>query len=164
MAFVKAAIADAREPELVPEATYKLEILSHKCYGADNQQVDDDGDPARIQTVIRIDSDDHPNAELVYHTIWLKGKEEFQATTMRDLRRFLHCFEVPYEEDGFNPEDLDGANGECVVYQREGNDGVLRHALRLPRVPAEPESQKGGRSRGRETAAPSTKGKTRSRR
>lgn len=148
MAFIKAAIADAREPELVPESEYGLEILSHKCFDSEGNQVDDDGDPARINTVIRIDSNDHPNAELIYHTVWLKGDEQYAVSTMRDLRRFLHCFSIPYEADGFNPEDLDEATGRSTVYQKEGKDGIIRLALRLPRVPSDATvTQSAGRGR-----------------
>ena len=135
MPFIKAAIKDAREPELVPEAKYDLEILSHKCLDGEGNTVSAEDDPTRIQCVIRIDSDDHPNAELVFHTLWLKSaKEEYVASTLRDMRRFLAAFEVPFEENGFNPDDLDEAKASVItVYQKEGNDVVMRHSLRLPR-------------------------------
>ena len=156
MPFVNVAIKDAKEPELVPEGEYDLEIVGKKAFDDNGNSATNPTDISRIGVTIRIDSADHPNAEFIYHTLWMKGKEEFHVSSMRDVRRFLSVFSVPFEGNGFDIDDLDEATGRCVVYQKEGDDGIIRPRLRLPRFRGE--EQEAPKS-GRRTAAPVAKGR-----
>lgn len=57
---------------------------------------------------------------------------------MQRITRFLEVFGVPVGSDGFDPETapevFPGLTATCSVEQDEGNDGVIRNRLKLPKI------------------------------
>lgn len=128
MPFISIPLKDAREQEAVPEGTYDLQIV--KAEDKDSKK----GNPMTAIS-IKIRSADYPNAMLVNHFLLHphKGMEPDQvARSLRDTKRFLTVFGIPFEGDGFNTDDLQGATAECLLEQETGDDDVVRNRLRLP--------------------------------
>ena len=50
---------------------------------------------------------------------------------MRNVTRFLKLFDVPYEKNGINSEDMVGNTADCVLTQEE-YAGNISNRLRLP--------------------------------
>ncbi len=88
--------------------------------------------------VIKIDDfENYPNAEQIYHyLVWPDDTvdRESRERTIRNNKRFLHAFGVPIQDGGFDTEDLLGATATMMVGQEEGDDGVIRNRLRIPRM------------------------------
>lgn len=126
MAFIKVAL-DAKEPEAAPEGEYDLRITKMED-GLTSQK----GAPM-VKTTIRIEGVD--DVQPFNHWIVLPGpKTENVQFAKLQVQRFLEVFGIPHEGDGFDTEDLVGAEGRCMLVQQEGDDGVIRNALRLPRL------------------------------
>jgi hypothetical protein len=157
MGFIKQAIADAKESEAVPEGEYDLRIISavlHKKKGTE------DGDIyGSVKCVIGIDSADHPNAAPFQHYVPLVTGEEDDAgkVNMKLVmqRRFLELFNIPYEDDGFDPDDMPGATCTGKLGQEmveEGANGQKlespypRNNLILPRLKSEESESRGAKS------------------
>lgn len=143
MPFIKADMGDAREDELCPEAEYDLSIIT-----AETRKSKNSGKPM-IACMIRIDNppEDISLPAPIFHYITLPvgedaaaelgiepdDKETYQRK-LRDMRRFLVAFNIPFSSEGFDDETLIGAQGSAMVAQREGQSGEMEHNLRLPRA------------------------------
>lgn len=130
MGFVSVDLEGVKEPEVVPDGKYKLRIVKVE---------DTTSKKGNEMTVfyIRIEDDQYPEAQIIRH--WMiypnEDMEKDQRTMrLRDIKRFLKCFGVEGDK-GFDTEDLMGQEGECYVYQEEGeNDGNIYNRLQLPRL------------------------------
>ena len=126
MAFIKVTL-DAKEPEAAPEGSYPLRIV--KVEEKESSKGSD-----MIVATIRIE-DASVNAPLFNHYVVLPGPKSTNPEFAKlQVQRFLEVFGIPHEDDGFDPDDFQGAEGECVVTQQEGDDGIIRNTLRLPRL------------------------------
>lgn len=141
MPFIAMPLDQAKEDELCPEAEYELRI-------SDVQDKDSKrGDPM-LQIMIDITNppDGISNPAPIFHYISMPTEHDepksFQYK-LRMIRRLLAVFNIPFEANGFNTEDLMGAEGECLVAQEErtkegdsGNrigTGEYSHVMRLPK-------------------------------
>jgi hypothetical protein len=154
MPFIKVALKDAKEDVVVPEGPYDLRIISA------SQEESKKGN-AMIVCGIAIESQDHPNSALLRHYIMLPGEDvdeddkdavRMEGMRLRDMRRFLDVFGIKFEAEGFDTDDLEGSNGNCMVVQRamrneDGTDGEMVNALRLPKFKDEVEEEKPKASR-----------------
>lgn len=128
MAFIKQTL-DAKEPEAAPEGEYDLRIVKWE------EKETKKGSPMIPCTIKIMDRD--VNAPLFTHWVLLiddKVPVENHDMYKLNLQRFLSAFNVPYEDGGFDTDDLQGAEGHCFVGQQEGDDGIVRNVLRLPRL------------------------------
>jgi hypothetical protein len=136
MPFIQAPIADAKEDELVPEGGYELRI-------ADVQDKDSKKGDAMLQIMIEVTN---PPAQIqapapIFHYVSLPNEKDDAKTTqykLKMIRRLLSVFNVPFEDNGFNSDDLNGATGTCLVIQQEimrddKPTGEYMHAIRLPK-------------------------------
>lgn len=139
MPFIAAPMADAREDELVPEGEYELTIDSYE---------EKDGKKegrTNLQIMITIDN---PPAETkspapIFHYLSLPHEDDEPKSAsfkLRMMRRFLEAFSIPFEDNGFDSDDLNGAKATLLVTQQEimrGDPprptGEYSHALRLPK-------------------------------
>lgn len=129
MSFIKLAIDDIKEGEVVPEGEYDLRIVSAKdgTSKAGNQMT---------TVMIKIEDAGMPNPNLVGH--WLVypdesvDKEQKQMRLL-DIKRFLSCFGVAID-GGFDSDDLVGQTGRCFLRQEQGEDGKTYNRLVLPRL------------------------------
>src|SRR5882672_6517015 len=122
MSFIKAAIADAKESTVVAEGEYSLTVktASQKKSKAGNEMI-----------ACMIVFDDEPNAAPIFEHLVLPSGGEWDHLHLLHIRRFLTVFGIPFEENGFDDEDIEGATGKCLVGQEEGEQG-LRNVLKLP--------------------------------
>lgn len=148
MAFIKVALSDAKESEAVPEGEYDLRIVK-------SEDKDSKAGNAMTVVMIQIISEEYPNASPMNHFITYPsegGSEGGNSMKLRDIARFLQVFKIPHTEDGFDTDDLQGAEGTCYVVQEEGKDkndkpnGMIFNRLNLPRL-AEEESKPAPKSR-----------------
>jgi hypothetical protein len=130
MGFIKQPLNDAKEPEAVPEGMYDLRI--HRADEGKSKAGND-----MVTVLIKIEDSQYPNASLIRHWITYVSKDtppDQRQMRLLDQRRFLQAFSVPYQEDGFNTEDLQGQTGRMMVKQEEGDDGTVYNRLVLPRL------------------------------
>lgn len=136
--------ADTKEPELAPEDTYDLrcEDVDHITEGGKNN----------IRVRIRIEGGDF---QPIFHYLALpqpdkdkkrdaeKGEELGTTSKWKMLmtKRFLHAFGVPYEANGFDPNDIMGASARLGVTQdsftREDGSVMRNNKIQLPPLPHE---------------------------
>ena len=142
MPFINAALGDAKEASAVPDGTYHLRIVKKedtKTKGREGKAVRD-----MTKITIRIEDQDYPNASLVnYYMVYPVAGDDANTRNMMllNIKRFLSVFEIPFEDGGFNTDDLTGAEGECLLGQRvvEPEDGpsYVTNELILPRLQEE---------------------------
>lgn len=152
MPFIEQAMDQAHEQDLVPEAEYDLRITQHEV--KENSK----GTGDNIMCVIEIENPPegvaHPAP--IFHYITLVNPSDDAKSKdfkLRMMRRFLEVFSIPFEANGFNDDDLDGATGRCLVTQQEIKrddkpSGEYTHALRLPKFSNEPEEAEVEQGRG----------------
>jgi hypothetical protein len=162
MAFIKQAMSDAKEAQAVPEGEYDLRVVKKevKEFKSGRQG---------IAVQIAIEDPNFPNAGLIFHNImFTKGDDNDVTRNMMLLgqRRFLECFGIPYEDDGFDDDDLEGATGRCLVTkvnaQKEDSrnpgkyidiPGEFRNELQLPRLKSGDDADEGGKPAGKKGPA-----------
>lgn len=154
MPFIKVALKDAQESEVVPEGEYDLRIAKAE---------DKDSKKGNPMTQVMIVIDGHPNAQPVNHFLLYPTKNDDENITnlrLRDTRRFLELFGIEWTPDGFDTDDLVGATARGFLGQEEGDDGNMYNRLRPPRLKTEEKEEEtrrpavasGGGSRRRRSA------------
>lgn len=138
--------ANAKEPEIAPDDTYDL-----RCEGVDEF---DDPQNEKKHLRVRIVFEDHDEYQAIFHYLALpapwdekrdadKGNKPgtTSRTKMLMLKRFLHAFNIPLTDTGFDPMDIPGSTARLGVKQdaREMNDGTVRRSnvIVLPNLPNE---------------------------
>ena len=130
MSFIKIALDDVKEGEYVPEGVYDLRII--KANDTESKK----GNPMTVVT-IRIEDAPIPNALPVQHYITYPDENtpaEQRQMRLLDIKRFLTLFDVPFDANGFESEDLLGQQAKGHLTQEEGDDGIIRNRLRMPRL------------------------------
>ena len=128
MPFIEAAIKDAKESVAVPEGEYDLRIVG--VY----DQVEENG---FVICNVAIESGDHPNAALIRYFLNVpQNDDEPQKTSFKLLmmKRFLSAFEVPFEDTGFNTDDLEGATATLGLKQRSVDKDKQGNTLSVPMI------------------------------
>ena len=133
-----ATLGDDYEDKIAPEGEYELRIQKAD-YGKTAAK---DGKVQRdmITVMLKVDGADGDGVAPFNEYLVLPNSDEQPKTRrlfMQRLTRFLTIFRVP-TKDGFDPEEapsiLPGLTAKAPLVQEEGNDGVLRNRLKLPRV------------------------------
>lgn len=131
MAFINVKLGDAQEQKPVPDGAYDLRIVKFE------DKKSKKGNEMTVAT-IKVDDSRYPNAELINHYLVYPDantKPETAQLFLRNNARFLQAFGVPYDDTGFNSDDLLGATAsQVLLIQEEGDDGVPRNKLQLPRM------------------------------
>lgn len=133
MPLININLNNVHEPKVMPKGLYTLRISDVEVHEKDGKEV------GRILT---IDFDGIPEAQPIRH--WLSfpqyGNEEQNKTTTKErmLKRFLVAFSIPFDESGFNDQDLYGATATLEVTLEEYTDrnekSQTRNAINLPRL------------------------------
>lgn len=161
MPFTPVNMDDAAEDQLCKEDEYELEVVSAKT-GLSKSS----GKPT-IACILQIvdPPSDVTLAAPVFHYISMpitkaivkelnnpeieEDDKESMIRKLRDIRRFLVTFGIPFTSEGFDDDDLVGATGKARIVQEEGLNG-MEHKMRLDRVTDEQvEKAMGGKSKGR---------------
>ena len=134
MAFIEVPVGDAKESEIVPEAMYDL-----RCEGYTLKRSKDDTRDLIVVTVSIENPPKDVNPEIIFHQMSQPNKEDSEKSRKYQIlliRRFLECFHISYESGGFDPDDIPGAKGKCLVmideYERN-----KRNVLELPPIKKE---------------------------
>lgn len=126
MPFISIPLNDVKEPKAAPEGEYDLRIIDAEDTESKK------GNPMTVVKIAIEGQDSYP----VRHYITYPTGEDADQDRMKalEIRRFLDCFGIAFDENGFNTEDLVGATGRSLVIQEEADDGNVYNRLRLPRL------------------------------
>lgn len=135
---------EVKEAPLAPEAEYDL--LCHEV------EHDTEKGKNNLVVTIRFEGEDYqpfrhwialPNPQRDVQNDQEKGHKPGTTakTKMLMAKRFLHLFNVPYTDKGFDPNDIKGARARAPVTQgsftsQDGSE-VPVNRLNLPRLPDE---------------------------
>ena len=129
MSFLQVeGLGDDYEDEAVPEGSYGLRIVDTR-EGRNKAATCD-----QLTVLISVDDDEFPNSKTIFHYLTFPGEaddDNVKRNKMRNVTRFLKLFDVPYEKDGINSEDMVGNTADCVLTQEE-YEGNISNRLRLP--------------------------------
>ena len=122
--FITEALDDVHEPQPVPEGEYDVRIV--KATQGKSKKGND-----MISLFLAIDGED---ASGFGH--WLLGwdgdTDEDQVKSRKlEMKRFVAAFDVPVD---FTASDLVGQTASVFLMQEEGDDGVVRNRMRLPKL------------------------------
>ena len=129
MSFLQVeGLGDDYEDEAVPEGSYGLRIVDTR-EGRNKADTCD-----QLTVLISVDDDELPNSKTIFHYLTFPGEaddDNVKRNKMRNVTRFLKLFDVPYEKNGINSEDMVGNTADCVLTQEE-YEGNISNRLRLP--------------------------------
>lgn len=114
MPFINANLNDAVESEAVPEGTY--EVRNHS---ADIRQSKKGGKDMIVVTSV-IEDGEYPHAApiMTYLSLPHPDDEERSANfKLLQLRRFCEVFDIPFEDNGFDSDDIAGTTAEIAIAQ-----------------------------------------------
>lgn len=130
MGFIAVQLDNVREPEVVPEGEYDLRIVKKEDTKSKK------GNPMTV-CYIRIEDASTPNPAIVTHYLTPPTSDtppdQVQMRSL-DIKRFVTLFGIGYDERGFDTDDLVGAVARGTLVQEEGDDGVIRNRIKLPRL------------------------------
>lgn len=132
MSFIEIPLEGTMEEQTVPENTYSVRVES-----ADEKTNNETG-RFSIMCIIRVEDppEDNPNPATIFHFLNIPNNgDEKKAVDfmMLEIKRFLVAFDVPFEGNGFNPEDIPGSTAELLVTEGE-YEGQPKNELRLPAI------------------------------
>jgi Protein of unknown function (DUF669) len=142
MPFIEQAIADAKEDVCVPEGAYDLSIISAELKTS-KKAAERGEEDNMIQVMIKIESEEYPNAATIFHHVMLVKDPEFEYNHLwlRDQKRFLVLFSIPHEGTGFDLDDFAGATARQVLLKVDQNDrGEDYNVIVLPKVAEDEEA------------------------
>lgn len=129
------SFSNVQEKRPVPKGTYDLTIES-----ADTHVSKESGKPSlKVVTVIE-GHDDSPKITAYYGLPHDEDDADKTANKMRQIKRLLVTFSVPYEDTGFSVEDFFGAKASCELGLTDPDDdqnGNVYNRIILPRLPDE---------------------------
>ena len=129
MSFLQVeGLGDDYEDEAVPEGSYNLRIVDTR-EGRNKADTCD-----QLTVLISVDDDEFPNSKTIFHYLTFPGEaddDNVRRNKMRNVTRFLKLFDVPYEKNGINSEDMVVNTADCVLTQEE-YEGNISNRLRLP--------------------------------
>ncbi len=110
MSFINVAIEEAVEKQALPEGSYDLVVTDVEPYHNDNSGKD--------SVRCSIGFVEHPEAKNIMHFIALPHESDDADKVnnkLLSLKKFLERFNVPFEGNGFNVEDIAGATARMFV-------------------------------------------------
>jgi hypothetical protein len=129
MSFLQVeGLGDDYEDEAVPEGSYGLRIVDTR-EGRNKADTCD-----QLTVLISVDDDEFPNSKTIFHYLTFPGEgddDNVKRNKMRNVTRFLKLFDVQYEKDGINSEDMVGNTADCVLTQEEYEGNISNRPDRL---------------------------------
>ena len=135
MSFIEIPLDGVEEEKTVPEGVFSLRVDS--VTEAKNEETGREG--LHVFVLIENPPDSVPNPASIFHYLGFPIADDDDKTRqfmLIGLKRFLFSFNVPFENGGFNTEDLPGATAE-VLLGEEMYDGRLVNKMELPLLPDE---------------------------
>lgn len=140
MSFIEMTGLDqVKEPEIAPEGDYRLVIGTAEVKPSKRTN--------RVGINTRLEFMDNPDYAPLYHGVWLpmEGDEEkTKEILMRNVRRFLEMFEIPFDANGFDASGWEGKQAddahvvqEMVTDENDNETGDVRNSLVLKKLATE---------------------------
>jgi hypothetical protein len=126
VSYVKIDLTKAKEPEVAPEGQYDI-----RCVKV-SQTETKKKEPMTVLT-LRIEAGDENYAPVQEFITYPNGGQYDDLRTLT-LKRILTAFEVPFDDQGFDTDELLGKTVSVLLVQEEGDDGVIRNRAKWPRV------------------------------
>lgn len=133
MPFIEMPLEDAKEAEIVPEGFYDLQVVSVK------ETESEETGRVGVNCAIKVMNPpaDIDNPALINQWIGSPIPDDTASTRnmiLLNAKRFLTTFNVPFE-NGFDPSDLQGAQGECLVtIGKDNRNDEEVNKLQLPKL------------------------------
>lgn len=121
---------DAQESEVVPEGRYNLTARDIEYTNTSEKH--------NIRVIVVHDDAPIENAAPIFHYLALPKKgddDEKRKVKMLMTKRFLHWFNVPYEGNGFDMNDIPGASASMMPVGQDTYEGRTKNTLELPPIP-----------------------------
>jgi hypothetical protein len=143
MPFIQMPMNEAHESEAVPEGMYDLRIHS-----AEVKDSESSGKPM-VECLMVIEATEFPHAApITFYLPLIHPDDKPSARNFKLVQaaRLCTAFGVPFEDNGFDTDDLVGATANVLLKQetvdkdRDGNprpDPFTRNVIALPRLPSE---------------------------
>lgn len=142
MPFINMELGSVGESYPVPTGTYDLVILKAVEQASRNKKEEEgeDAEPNMLVVTIGVQSDEHPDA--APFRAWFTYPEdggEYNDMRIRELKRFLYWFGCPFEDNGFNSDDLEGLTASQIQVNKEVNADTGRefNEMVLDPIPTE---------------------------
>lgn len=136
MPFIKTPLKDAAESQTVPDGLYEL-----LCGEATIHHNERSGkDSVMIPIAITDPPDDVSNPSDIMHFLPLLREDDSEKGRAFKLvlqARFLVAFNIPFEDNGFDTDDISGAGGKVAVTTDTDDNDVPRNVLNLPELETE---------------------------
>jgi len=126
MSFVKINLKNVKEPEVASEGEYDLRIV--KVQDKETKK----GEPMTLLTIVIENAG--PNIQPFNHNLMYPNGGEWDTMRLLEIKRLVTLFDVHFDGDGFDPQELKGKTAKALVIQEEGDDDVVRNKMRLPRI------------------------------
>lgn len=134
MPFVEQAIADAKEGHLCSEGKHDL-----RCIKAELKK-SKDGSRDIVQCTIIVEDEDENCIPITHVLVLTKPDDEYANLHLVGQKRFFEAFKIPYEDNGFNPDDIASTTATGIMVRHAPNDADPENPftrLDLPRLPDE---------------------------
>jgi hypothetical protein len=126
MGFIKDDLTAVNEPKPASEGTYDLKII---------KAAEKESKKGRDMIQLLIGFDDGTNAPPFNHFLMNPtddDDENQRELRLLELKRFCSAFDT---SEDFDASDLPGCSAHGIfVIQEEGDDGIIRNRMKLPRL------------------------------
>lgn len=135
MSFIQfgESFSTVQEKRPVPASNYDLVIES-----AEQHISKESGKPSLKVVFEIVGNPDAPKITSYYGLPHEEDEPEKIGNKMRQIKRLLETFNIPYEDTGFNIEDFFGASANCLLGLTDPADdqnGNVYNRIILPRLP-----------------------------
>lgn len=124
-------IGDAQEAVNLEDGKHNLRCVK-STYGPGK------GDATKFRTEVLLDCPEEPDKTGIFHYISDpnpdKEGEKGEAYKLLLNKRFFVLFNVPFDDEGYDPDDILGKEAECVVKTEMDEQGRKNTSLVLPEL------------------------------
>ncbi|MCW4026076.1 MAG: hypothetical protein NWE76_01165 [Candidatus Bathyarchaeota archaeon] len=127
-------LGDAKEPEIIPECRTHLRVTQVFPYKKEETGRD------IIRLAHRVEDDRFDNPAGIFHYLNMPLESDTENTKqlmLLGVRRYLEMAGIPFEGNGFNVEDLNGAFFEADVAQEEREGIGMVNVIKVPALTSE---------------------------
>jgi hypothetical protein len=134
MPLINIDLGQDYEDKPVAEGEYSLRVSNFEGKTSKKAQAAGETNPNMYLAMILIEGEEGAGATPIFQNLMLPDGGEYDRWRLRDIKRFLTVFGVAFEANGFEPEDVIGQTGKCLVVQENDEKGNPRNQLKLPKV------------------------------
>lgn len=132
MPFIEVeGLGDDYEDVIVPESSYNLRVIDAK----DQRNKENTCD--QILCLIKVEDSEYPNPATIFHYLTFPGPgddTQKRRDKMRFVTRFLKTFNVAFEKNGVNSEDITGSTASSVLVKQDDYEGVTKNVIQLAAI------------------------------